>query len=216
MEKQCKYCSMMVPKESYICPYCKKRINTSPAALFFTAILVIGIITSIVSQNTQKPNSGPEHDSLESDAVYQYEHTARGNNTEAEDFAKRMTRIGADTWPKGNATWHLELTPQKISGIDIVNYRKNVSYCKATISINRPEWINTSKAQQRDYVKSSVNVLHKPPNANESKELDYYPNSTGEVSILVDNKVVATGKYSRTELNIVLEPLTSKEDIGGK
>jgi hypothetical protein len=76
---------------------------------------MIGIISSLVPKQS-KSKSVPEHDTLEADANYQYDHTARGNNTEAEDFTKCMIRIGAETWPKGNAIWYLEFTPQKIAG----------------------------------------------------------------------------------------------------
>jgi hypothetical protein len=51
---------------------------------------------------------------------------------------------------------------------------------------------------------------------NLSKVLDYYPNSNGEVSILVDNKVVATGKYTKSKVNIALQPNTYQKDEVGK
>jgi hypothetical protein len=142
--------------------------------------------------------------------------TGLGNNIEAEGFAGSMTDVARETWPKGNVIWQLELTPQKISGNDIVDYRKRVSYCKATISINHAEWLNLSETQQRNYIKSCLNVLHKPPVIKLSQVLDYYPNSTGEVSIIVDNKPAAMGKYSKTNLDIILHPNTYKPDQVGK
>jgi len=139
-----------------------------------------------------------------------------GNNIEAEGFARSATELARETWPKGQVVWRLELTPQKITGQDIVSYRKKVTYCKATISINHDEWFQITETSQRNYIKSCLNGLHKPPLFILSKVIDYYPNSSGEVSILVDNKIVATGKYSKTTTNIVLNSGTYKPDEVGK
>ncbi len=134
-----------------------------------------------------------------------------GNNIEAEGFARSATELASECGQKG-VVWRLDLTPQKIIGKDIVSYRKKVTYCKATISINRDEWFQITETSQRNYIKSCLNSLHKPPLIMLSKVIDYYPNSSGEVSILVDNKIVATGKYSKTTTDIVLTPGTYKPD----
>jgi len=139
-----------------------------------------------------------------------------GNNSEAEDFSRSMIEISRATWPKGQVEWRLELTPQKVTGQDIVSYRKKVKYCKATISINHDEWFQITETSQRNYIKSCLNILHKPPLISLSKVIDYYPNSSGEVSILVNNEVVATGNYSRTKTNIVINSGTFKPDEVGK
>ncbi len=140
------------------------------------------------------------------------ESSGLGNNSEAEGFARSMIEISRATWPKGQVVWRLELTPQKITGQDIVSYRKKVTYCKASISINHDEWVKITETSQRNFIKSCLNVLHKPPLIQLSKVIDYYPNSSGIVLILVDNKVAATGKYSKTTTNIVLNSGTYKPD----
>jgi hypothetical protein len=142
--------------------------------------------------------------------------SAFSNNSEAEGFARSATEISRETWLKGQVVWRLDLTPQKITGRDIVSYRKKVTYCKATISINHDEWFQLTETSQRNYIKSCLNILHKPPLFMLSKVIDYYPNSSGEVSIFVDNKIVATGNYSKTATNIVLNSGTYKPDEVGK
>jgi hypothetical protein len=137
-----------------------------------------------------------------------------GNNIEAEGFARDMTELARETWPKGNILWRLELTPKQMKG-DIVSYRKSVTYCKATISVNPKEWFNLTDTQQRNYIKSCIDALHKPA-IFQSKTLNYYPNSSGEISILAGSNLVATGKYSKTKIDIVLQPNTYKPDEAGK
>lgn len=207
-EKKCKSCTMIIPREAKICPYCRKKQGWTLAAKIFAALFIVGALSAVMNLPRQHEVADNTND--------QRNQSELGNNTEAEGFAKSMTDLARETWPKSNEIWHLDLTPKKISGTDIVDYRKSVSYCKATISINRAEWFNLSETQQSNYIKICIRALHQPPMINLSKVLDYYPNSAGEVSILVDNRVVATGKYSKTKLDIVLQPKTYKPDEMGK
>jgi len=41
MEKKCKYCAMMIPKEAEICPHCRKRLRTSFLTKSILAIIVL-------------------------------------------------------------------------------------------------------------------------------------------------------------------------------
>lgn len=128
-----------------------------------------------------------------------------GNNDEARDFANSLTGIIKATWPKAKAVWSLELTPQK-QDVEILKYRVSVSYAKAIISIDFDEWFALSETHQREFIKSQMNVLHKAPLLITSKAIDYYPNSSGEVSIVVSGKVVAMGKYTPTKNTITIQP----------
>jgi hypothetical protein len=130
-----------------------------------------------------------------------------GNNSEALSFATAMTRMAKATWPKANIVWHLELTPARLAE-DIEKYRRSVTSCKARIFVN-DEWYRETAASQRTFIESTLNVLHKPP-AFPAKTLDYYPNSSGEVLIIVGERVVATGRYTKTTSSVSLQPGTSK------
>ncbi len=130
-----------------------------------------------------------------------------GNNEEAVRFAKAMTQIAASTWPKANIVWHLELTPARV-GEDLERYRQSVTTCKARILVNE-EWLKETATSQRTFVESAMNVLHKPA-AFPDKMLDYYPNSSGEVSIIVGNRTVALGQYTKTTATVSLKSGTSK------
>lgn len=216
-QKKCKSCAMMIPTAAKICLYCMKKQGWTLPAKVFAAIFIVGVISAVMNSLQQHETSLQAAMSPGTANINERSSQSElGNNTEAEGFAKSMTNLARETWPKGNIIWHLVLTPHKISGPDIISYRRSVSYCKATVSINRDEWFNLSETQQRNYIKSCLNGLHKPPLINLSRVLDYYPNSTGEVSIIVDNKAVAMGKYSKTKLDIVLQPTTYKADEVGK
>src|ERR1700694_3777521 len=104
--------------------------------------------------------------------------TSPGNNAEAESFAKDMSTPGA--------VWRLELTPEEMTGRDVVQYRRNVSVAKATVTVKSSEWVNNSETQQRNMIKVWMNTLHKPPLMSLSKVLDYYPNSSGEIVVLAE------------------------------
>lgn len=40
-EKKCKYCSMMIPQSAKFCPFCRKRLTTSPASIITLLVLVL-------------------------------------------------------------------------------------------------------------------------------------------------------------------------------
>jgi hypothetical protein len=133
--------------------------------------------------------------------------TPFGNNEEALRFATAMTQIAASTWPKANIVWHLELTPARL-GENLERYRQSVTTCKARILVNE-EWYKETETSQRTFVESAMNVLHKAA-AFPDKTLDYYPNSSGEVSIIVGNRTVASGQYTKTKATVSLKSGTSK------
>jgi len=130
-----------------------------------------------------------------------------GSNAESQNFAKSMNENSRAFGAK--ATWQLELAPKEMKG-DIVSYRKSVKYCKATITMD-DDWFKLTNTDQENFIGSMLNTLHKPA-AFQSKTLDYYPNSSGELSIVVKGKVVATGKYTTTKTDVFLNSGTYKED----
>jgi hypothetical protein len=130
-----------------------------------------------------------------------------GSNAESQNFAKGMNENSKAYGAK--AAWQLELSPKEMKG-DIVSYRKSVKYCKATITMD-DDWFNLTNTEQEKFIRVMLNTLHKPAGF-QSKTLDYYPNSSGELSIIVKGKIVATGKYTATKTDVSLTPSTYKED----
>jgi hypothetical protein len=181
----------------------EKNMNWTFLAKVFGIPLFVGMI---MAQCPPYSFAGVTRDNINTQNQAAY-----GNNLEAEGFARDMNRMS-----NGKIVWHLDLTPQTIEGHNIVDYRKIVSYCKAAITITADEWLNLSETQQKNYIRSSLDALHNPPLFNLSKVLDYYPHSSGEVTIFVDGKVVARGKYSKKQTEIVLQPGTYKPDEVGK
>jgi hypothetical protein len=54
MEKKCKYCAMMIPKEASICPHCRKKQGTSTGVKILAVIFIlmgIGMCQSLMSTN---------------------------------------------------------------------------------------------------------------------------------------------------------------------
>lgn len=130
-----------------------------------------------------------------------------GTNAEAKRFAESMNKLATALGAK--SVWKLELAPKEIKG-DIIAYRKSVKYCKATITPDQ-DWLQLTNTEQENYVRTMLNALHKPA-VFQSEILDYYPNSSGELSIVFKGKVVATGKYTLTETTVSLSPGTYKKD----
>jgi hypothetical protein len=128
-----------------------------------------------------------------------------GNNREAVGFAKAMTDLDRQTWPKAGAIWSLDLTPRQVAG-DILGYRRHVTRCVATISMSN-EWLRQTESDQRTFLTAALHVLHRPP-VFAMEPLDYYPNSTGEVLVKVGGRIVARGTYTATKTTIHLEPGT--------
>lgn len=59
MEKKCKHCAMMIPKEAKVCPYCRKKQGTSFAVGCFTVFLILIIIGIAVSAFKEQHTSAP-------------------------------------------------------------------------------------------------------------------------------------------------------------
>lgn len=60
MEKKCKYCAMMIPKEAKICPYCRKKMPISRAVgLIIIVVFSFIIILSMSSQPHTTPSTPP-------------------------------------------------------------------------------------------------------------------------------------------------------------
>lgn len=174
-----------------------KRTIESTAFTLFVTLSMVGCSTS--------PNPPQSSANVSSAPVAAPVPSASGNNSEAVDFAKAMTEITRQTWPEAEAVWSLELTPQEVVG-DVLHYRKSVTHCKATISISEA-WFRQNENSQRTFVGSALKALHQPP-AMPSGELDYYPNSTGELQVAVKGRVVAHGTYTKNKSEVRLEPGT--------
>lgn len=62
MEKKCKYCAMMIPKEASICPHCRKQQGTSTGVKILTVIFIlmgIGMCQSLTSNKGGTGGSAP-------------------------------------------------------------------------------------------------------------------------------------------------------------
>lgn len=61
MEKKCKYCAMMIPKEASICPHCRKQQGTSTGVKILAVIFIligIGMCQSLMSnKGSYQPES---------------------------------------------------------------------------------------------------------------------------------------------------------------
>ena len=125
-----------------------------------------------------------------------------GNNAEALDLARAATSLLRYGFPGSKVAFHLELTPAMING-DIIAYRQSVTYCRAKIFLDDGAWHHVPSDGQRRFISTQLNTLHKQPVV--SLELDYYPNSAGELAVIVDGRVVATGRYTKTITDIKLQ-----------
>lgn len=55
MEKKCRYCAMMIPKDAKICPHCRKKLVWSIFAKIFVGLTVFGaLIFSFMGINSQE------------------------------------------------------------------------------------------------------------------------------------------------------------------
>jgi len=163
----------------------------------FSGILWTALLMSCSAPSKQEGTEGPPA------TIPRSLTEPSGNNPEAVSFAKAMTDLTRQTWPKSQAVWNLELIPQQLND-NLLDYRKSVTRCSATISMS-DEWLRQTESEQRSFLKTALDVLHLVP-ALPTGPLDYYPNSSGEVSIKVADRVVAHGTYTRTRTDIHLEP----------
>lgn len=61
MEKKCKYCAMMIPKEASICPHCRKKQGTSTGVKILAVIFIlmgIGMCQSLMSNKGSYQSAG--------------------------------------------------------------------------------------------------------------------------------------------------------------
>lgn len=57
-EKKCRYCAMMIPREAYLCPHCRKRVRTSPATKVALAIIIILVLLGLIGSLFTGGNHG--------------------------------------------------------------------------------------------------------------------------------------------------------------
>lgn len=136
------------------------------------------------------------------------------SNKEAQDFATAMNNNSKAFGVK--AEWYIELEPAEIKG-DIEEYRNSVKYVKATITVDPYKWEKMTNTAQDNFIRAMMNTIHKPA-AFQSKTLDYYPNSSGELSIVAKGKVIAKGTYTPTTSDVKLgdETTYAKDTVNVK
>jgi hypothetical protein len=44
MEKKCKYCAMMIPKEAKVCPHCRKKQGLSRSSKIVILVILLGVL----------------------------------------------------------------------------------------------------------------------------------------------------------------------------
>lgn len=77
MEKKCRYCAMMIPKDAKICPHCRKTLGWTWPAKIFVGLIAFGVIGVFIGRNSpeapqaQKPIAKPiEIISITSEQLY--------------------------------------------------------------------------------------------------------------------------------------------------
>lgn len=189
---------------------CLKWCERNPIWIFglFIAVVVAAIVWGTTKQSYEQPTASIS--AATADASSTPRAQPRGNNSEAVSFARDMTSLNQATWPKAQAVWELDLTPEQLRS-DILSYRRSVTHCSATITMS-DEWLLKSERVQRDYIKANLDVLHRAP-ALLNESLDYYPHSSGQIVIKVGTRVVARGTYTPFKTGpITLEPETYVQD----
>lgn len=66
MEKKCRYCAMMIPKEASICPHCGKKQEWTLGAKIFVILLVTMAVTAVMGEKQRyrdrgTANTGEQH-----------------------------------------------------------------------------------------------------------------------------------------------------------
>ena len=54
MEKKCRYCAMMIPKEAKICPRCRKKFGWTWPVKIVVGLIVLGAIGSFMGKNSRE------------------------------------------------------------------------------------------------------------------------------------------------------------------
>lgn len=97
MEKKCKHCAMMVPKDAKICPYCRKRLTTSLITKAVAAFFILMFISMVFGNksSTQTPQQTPEQQQSkkEGDDKYWAAYAAK------ELVSKTLKAPGSAEWP---------------------------------------------------------------------------------------------------------------------
>jgi hypothetical protein len=212
--KKCKECGDKVSSLAKVCPHCgvktPAKASSKGALLFILGFLlvVLGLTGPRTSTHSAPSNvtktevTAPIKSSKQQEASL----NPYGNNVEANDFAKAMSSISH------LAKWYLELTPSTVTGKNVEDYRRNVTYCKATITMDQNEWFRIKETSQKNWISSAMHALHHAPLLPLNDKMEWYPNSTGEVTLYVGGQIVATGKYTASGNEIKLEPGTYQPD----
>jgi len=55
MEKKCKYCAMMIPKDAKICPHCRKTLGMTMPVKVVIGLFLFGALMSAIAGNQSTP-----------------------------------------------------------------------------------------------------------------------------------------------------------------
>ena len=86
--KKCKYCSMEIPAEEKVCPYCTKQLATKP--LYVVIAVLLGLATIALAAGMIKPSSSGLHGTNKSNVAQQPPTDPwKGKDDEAVEKVKR-------------------------------------------------------------------------------------------------------------------------------
>ncbi|MCK9362095.1 MAG: OB-fold putative lipoprotein [Syntrophales bacterium] len=60
MEKKCRYCAMMIPKDAKICPHCRKKFGWTWPVKIVVGLIVLGVIGSFMGKNSRETPQAPK------------------------------------------------------------------------------------------------------------------------------------------------------------
>jgi hypothetical protein len=60
MEKKCRYCAMMIPKDAKICPHCRRKLGWTMPAKIFLGLIILGVLGSFMGKNSPEAPQAPK------------------------------------------------------------------------------------------------------------------------------------------------------------
>lgn len=58
--KRCPQCSMDIPEDAYVCPYCRKSIKTKPLTWLIFALIIVPFTATVISRATLSKKTDAE------------------------------------------------------------------------------------------------------------------------------------------------------------
>ncbi|MDH4230686.1 MAG: hypothetical protein OEW04_01500 [Nitrospirota bacterium] len=148
MEKKCKYCAMMIPKDAKICPHCRKTLGMTMPVKIVIGLFLFAVIMSAIT-NKQPIGTSPSTSSSSPSQVQETALTVKGKQIKA----KHPTWDNEDCNTIAEKKIHIGMTAEQVRAAWGKPYKINTTL---TGNTTHEQWVMHEYGSDYVYFENGV------------------------------------------------------------